>query len=160
MVTIILCLEPHYQWLMTATPLVYGIEDMRWILCFRESSSRLTLQLLGDTIDYTLNLDGDWVGDGSTVSSTECGARFTPVSAPYKKGPEFSSIVHCTTIAWDADMLAIIGEVGKLRKATQSSHTLIRWHHSKETNENGAFAVLSSLMLRWTMVSHILFKNP
>jgi hypothetical protein len=73
------------------------------------------LQLPPDTFDYTLNIDDDWIADGSNVPGTERGAGFTPVADPFKKGPEFGSLVHCTTMAWDAYMLPIIGEVGKLR---------------------------------------------
>jgi hypothetical protein len=94
------------------------------------------------------------------VSGTERGAGFTPVADPYKKGPEFGSLVHCTTMAWDAYMLPIIGEVGKLRRATQTSDILIRRHRYEETIGKRAFGVLCTLMLRRTMVSHIPFKNP
>jgi hypothetical protein len=97
-----------------ATPLVNGIEDLHWILHFLESSSWLTLQLPPDTFDYTLNIHDDWIADGSNVPGTERGAGFTPDADPYKKGPDFGSLVHCTTIAWDAYMLPSIGEVGKL----------------------------------------------
>jgi hypothetical protein len=94
------------------------------------------------------------------VSGTERGAGFTPVADPYKKGPEFGSVVHCTTMAWYAYMLPIIGEVGKLRRATQTSDILIRRHCYEETIGKRAFAVLCTVMLRRTMVSHIPFKNP
>jgi hypothetical protein len=120
----------------------------------------LTLQLPPDTFDYTLNIDDNWIADGSNVPGTEHGVRFTPVADPYKKGPEFGSLVHCTTMAWDAYMLPIIGEVGKLRKAAQTSDILTRRHRYEETIGKRAFAVLCTLMLRRTMVSHIPFKNP
>jgi hypothetical protein len=62
----------------------------------------LTLQLPPDTFDYTLKSDDDWIADRSNVPGTECGSGFTPLADPYKKGPEFGSLVHCTTMAWDA----------------------------------------------------------
>jgi len=98
--------------MLTAIPLVNGITDLRWILRFLESSSWLTLLLPPDTFDYTLNIDDNWIADGSNVPGTERGAGFTTVADPYKKGPEFRSLVHCTTMAWDAYMLPIIAEVG------------------------------------------------
>jgi hypothetical protein len=55
------------------------------------------------------------------VSGIEHGASFMPVADPYKKCPEFGSLVHSPTTAWDAYMLPIIAEVGKLRKATKTS---------------------------------------
>jgi len=85
--------------MLMATPLVNGIEDWRWILRFLKSSSWLTLQLPPDTFDYTLNIDHDWIADGSNVPGIERGAGLTPVADPYKKGPEFGSLVHCTTMA-------------------------------------------------------------
>jgi hypothetical protein len=94
------------------------------------------------------------------VPGTEHGAGFTLVADPYKKGPEFPSLVHCTTMAWNAYMLPIIGEVGKLRKAAQTWDILIRRHRYEETIGMRAFAVLCTLMLRRTKVSHIPFKNP
>jgi len=118
------------------------------------------LQLPPDTFDYTLNIDDDWIADWSNVPGTECGAGFMPVAHPYKKGPEFGSLVHCTTMAWDAYMLPIIGEVGKLRKAAQTSDILIRQHRYEETIERRAFAGVCTQILRRTIVSHILFKNP
>jgi len=124
----ILSLEPQYKWIITATPLVNGIEDSRWILRFLESSSWLSIQLPPDTFNYTLNIDDDWIADRSNVPDTERRAGFTPVTDPYKKGPEFGSLVHCTAMASDAYMLPIIGEVGKLRKAVQTSDILIRRH--------------------------------
>jgi hypothetical protein len=133
MASYILNRKPQYKWMSTATPLVNGIEDLIWILCFLESSSWLTLQLPPDTFDYILNFDGHWVADGSNVSGTERGAGFTPVADPYKKGPEFGSLVHCTTMACDAYMLPTIGEVGKLRRATKTSDILIRRHRYEET---------------------------
>jgi len=120
MASCILSLEPQYKWMLTATPLVNGIEDLRWILRFLESSSWLTLQLPPNTFHYTLNIDDDWIANGSNGPGTERCAAFTPVADPYKKGPEFGSLVHCTTMVWDADMLPITGEVGKLRNAVQT----------------------------------------
>jgi len=55
-------------------------------------------------------------------------------------------------------MLPIIGEVGKLSRATQTSDILIRRHRYKETTCKRTFAFQCPLMLRPTMVSHILFK--
>jgi len=155
-----LSLELQYKWMITATPLVNGIEDLRWILRFLESSAWLTLQLPPDTFDYTLNSHDGWITDGSDLPGTDRGAGFTPVADPYKNGPELGSLVHCTTMAWDAYMLPIIGEVGKLRKAAQTSNISIRRHRYEKTIGKPAFAVLCTLMLRRTMVSHIPFKNP
>jgi len=59
MASCILSLEPQYKWMLMATPLVNGMEDLCWILRCLESSSWLTLQLPPDTIDYTLNIDVD-----------------------------------------------------------------------------------------------------
>jgi len=159
MASCILSLEPQYRWMLTAMPLVNRIEDLCWILCFLESSSWLTLQLPPDTFDNTLNIDDNWVADGGNVLGTERGAWFTPVADPYKKGLELGSLVHCTTMAWDAYMFPIIGEVGKLSKAAQTLDILIRRHHYEESIGKRAFAVLCTLMLRQTMVSHIPFKN-
>jgi len=63
-------------------------------------------------------------------------------------------------MAWDDYRLPIIGEVGKLKKATQTLDILIRLHRYKETFVNRASAVLCTPMLRRTMVSHIPYKNP
>jgi len=82
-------LELQYKWMLTATPLVNGIEDLRWMLRLLESSSCLTRQLWPDTFDYTLNIADDWVAVGSNFLGTESGPGFTPVADPYKKGPEF-----------------------------------------------------------------------
>jgi hypothetical protein len=100
--------------MLTATTLVNGIEELHWILRFRESSFWLTLQLLPDTFDSALNINKDWVADERNVSGTECGAGFTPVADPDNKGPDGGSLVHCTTRACDDFMLPTIGEVEKL----------------------------------------------
>jgi len=102
-------------------PIVQWHPRLALDLEFLESSSWLTLQLPPDRFNYTLNFDDHWVMDGSNVSSTEHGARFMPVAYPYKKCPEFRSLVHCTTMAWDAYMSPLIGKVGKLRWSTQTS---------------------------------------
>jgi len=160
MASCILSLEPQYKWMLTATPLVNGIRDMRWILRFLVNSSWLTLQMPLDTFDYTLNIDDDWIAGGSNVPGTERGAGIRPVVVPFKKGPQFGSLVHCTQMAFDAYILPIIGEVGKLRKAAQTSDILIRRHGYEETIGTRSFALLCPLMLRRTMVSHNPFKNP
>jgi len=126
-------LELQYKWMLMATPLVNGIEDLHWILCFLQSSSWLSLQLPPDTFNYTFNIDEDWDVVGNNGSGTEGGAGFTSVGDSYKRSPDFGSLVHCTTMAWDAYMLPIIGEVGKLRNAMQTSNILIRWHCYEET---------------------------
>jgi hypothetical protein len=68
------------------------------------------------------------------VPGAERGTGFMPVADPYMKGAEFGSLVHCTTMACNADMLPIIGDVGKLRKAAQTSDILIKWQRYKETS--------------------------
>jgi hypothetical protein len=84
-----LCLEPQYTCRLTATLLVNGIEDWSLIVHFVERSSWLTLQLLPDTFNNTLNIDNDWVTDRSNASVTECGGRISPVADPYMQGQEF-----------------------------------------------------------------------
>jgi hypothetical protein len=116
-----LSLEPQYKWMLMATPLVNGIEDLHWILRFLESSAWLTLQLPPDTFDCTLNFDDHWVADGRNVSGTGRGAGFTPDVDPYQKRPKFGSLFHCTTMVWNVYMLPIIGKVGKVTRATQTS---------------------------------------
>jgi hypothetical protein len=96
-----------------ATPLANGIDDLRWILCVLESSSGLTLQLPPDAVNYTHNIDDDWIVDRSNVPGTERGAGLMSVSDPYKNSPELRSLLHCTAMAWDAYKLLIIEEVGK-----------------------------------------------
>jgi hypothetical protein len=93
------------------------------------------------------------------VSGTEYGSGFTPVTDSYQKGPEFSSLVHSTTIPWDAYMLPMAIEVGKLRNAMQTSEILIRWHCYTESIRTRALAGLCTLMLWRSMVSPIPFKN-
>jgi hypothetical protein len=63
--------------MLTATPLVNGIEGLCWILHFLERTSLLTLQLPPDPFDDTLNIDDDWIVDGSNVPGTKFVARFT-----------------------------------------------------------------------------------
>jgi len=120
MASCILSLEPQYKWMLMPTPLANGIEDLRWILRFLESSCWLTLQLPPNTFNHTLTIDDDWVADRTNVSGNESGVGFMPVADLYKKGPELGSLVHRTIIGWDTYMLHIIGEVGKSKQATQT----------------------------------------
>jgi hypothetical protein len=124
-----------------------------------QSSSWLSLQLQPEIFDYTLNIDEDWVPHRSNVSGTEYGSGFTPVTDSYKKGPELSSLVHSTTIPWDAYLLPMAVEVGKFRNAMQTSDILIRWHCYPETIRARALAGLCNLMLWRIMVNLIPFKN-
>jgi 23S rRNA A2030 N6-methylase RlmJ len=107
--------------MLKARLMVNAIEDLCWILRFLQRSSWLTLQLPVDTFDYTVNIDDDWIADRSTVPPTEHGAGFVLVADPYKPGPEFGSLVHCITEAWDAFIFPIIAVVGILSKAGQTS---------------------------------------
>jgi len=140
MASCILCMEPQYKWMLTATLLLNGMKDLSWNMRFLESSSWLTLQLPPDTVDFTLNIDDNWVADGCNMSDTEDGAWFTPVADPYKKSPEFRSLVYCTTMPRDAYMLPIVDEVGTLGKATKTMDIVIRWHRYEWTIGIRAFA--------------------
>jgi len=75
-----------------------------------------------------LNFNDHSVADESNVSGTECGARFTPVTDPYYKVPKFSSLDHCAKITSDGYMLPLTGDLGKLRRATETSDIAIRPH--------------------------------
>jgi len=160
MASCILSLDPQHRWMSMATPLVNGIEDWHWIPRCLECSSSLVLQLPQETIDYTLNIDNDWVADGRNVSIPQPGAGFTPVADPYKKGLKVRSPVHCTIVAWDAYILPLIGELVKLGRATQISGIVFRQHRSEETIRMQAVAVLCTLMVQRPMLSYILFKIP
>jgi len=156
----ILSLRPQYKWMLMSTPLVNGMEDLHWILCFLESSSGLTLQLLPDIYDNSLNIDDDCVTNRSTVSGTEWSVGFMQVADQSKNGPEFESLIYCTTIPSNTYFLPCIGEVENLRRATQISDIIIRLRCYKETNVMRSVAVLCPLMLPQLLVSHILFENP
>jgi hypothetical protein len=71
--------------MLTATPLSNGIKNLHWIWLFLACSKWLTLQLLPDTINNTLNIDDDEVADRTTVSGTERGAGFTLVADLFKQ---------------------------------------------------------------------------
>jgi len=129
----ILCLEPQYTCMLIATPLVNGIKDLNSILHFVERLSWLTLQLLPNTFNSTLNIENHWVTDRSNMSDTEYGAWISPVADPYMQGPEFGSLVHWTPMACYVEMLPPIGEVGKLKKTMQTSNILIRQHFHKDS---------------------------
>jgi hypothetical protein len=156
----ILSLEPHYKWMLTATPLVNGIENLHCILYFLYGSSWLTLQLPPGTFNCTLNIDDHWVADGYNVLGTEHAAGFTAIADSYKKLPEFITLVHCNCMPLDASILPKIGEEGKLRKAIQTSDIFIRCYCYQDTIGMRGLAVVCTLMLWQAMVSHILFKNP
>ena len=66
------------------------------------------------------------------MSGTEHGVRFMPVADSYKNRLEFRSLVRCTTMAGDA-YDAHIGKVVILRRASQTSDIIIRWHKDEET---------------------------
>jgi hypothetical protein len=79
-------------------------------------------------LDYTLNIHDHWIAAGNNVLGTECRAWFMPVADLYPQGSEFGTLVHCTTMGSDDNLLGKVGEVGKLRTAAQTSDILIRWH--------------------------------
>jgi len=118
--------------MLVATTFVQGIEELRWILHFLESSSWLIRQLPPDRFHNRLNFDDHWVIDGSTVSDTEPCEGFTPGADPNKIGTKFGSLDHGTTMTWDADMSPIIGEAGELRRVTARLAIQIRCHCYEE----------------------------
>jgi len=143
MASCIFSLELQYKWMLNATPLANGIENLNWIVHFHESSSWLTVWLLQETFNYILEIDNNCTADGINVLGSDCGAGFTQVADPYKKGPEFRSLVHCTPMTWVAYILPLIVGVGKLTRATQTSDIVIRQPHHNKTLGRLAFAVLS-----------------
>jgi len=159
MASFILSLKLQYKLMKMATPVVTGIKDIHWILNFLKQLSWLTLQLLLDAFDYTLNIVDDWIPNRCNMLCTDCGDRFSPVADLYKTGPEFGPLVHSTTITWDTFMLPRISDVWTLRWAKHTLDILIRWYCNKDTIVKRGFVVLCTLTLWWTMVSHIPFKN-
>lgn len=94
-----------------ATPLVNTLEDLYWIWQFLEGSCWLTLYLLPDRFDITLNIDDDWVTERSILSGSQSLVHFTPVGDMYKNGLEFAALVHCTPTTWDTYVLPLLGEM-------------------------------------------------
>jgi len=142
MVSWTLCQTPQYQWMLMATPLVNTLEDLYWIWQFLEGSCWLTLYLLPDRFDITLNIDDDWVTERSILSGSQSLVHFTPVGDMYKNGLEFAALVHCTPTTWDTYVLPLLGEMERWREAMKISEKLTRWHRYEESILKRACVVL------------------
>jgi len=148
--------ELQYKWMLMVTALVNGIEALCWSL---DSSSWLILQLPPDSFNYTLNIDVGCVADARNVSGTKHGSGSTPVAVLYKNGPEFRSVLPCTTMTSDIYILRLISEVGNVTRGTHRWDIVIGQHRYEESIGNWGLSALCTLMPWQTIVSHILIKN-
>ncbi|KAF8536360.1 P-loop containing nucleoside triphosphate hydrolase protein [Trichophaea hybrida] len=156
-------LEPQFKWMLTATPLVNGIEDLRWVLTFLQRDSWLEEYLPPDTFDQAAMEPqaDDWQpNEMNLLLSTQPDAEYTKIANPYQRGPRYGSHIHCITKAWDWYLLHLIESIGLLRRQTsQTQESRAKRKCFEQTVGESSFTILTTLMLRQTMVSRIPFDN-
>ena len=171
----LLRLKPEFKWMLTATPLVNNLRDLRWVVRFLEREEWLELSLPPDTFvdrddleDYheLQRLDPmDSPAPLPNVPGTHPNAVWADNAAPFEDGPAAESFVHCTTKAWAHGMTLPLDRIAKLtaRSLTQRGiSTAEKQELQRQQLLAGgrAFAILVSLMLRRGMASRIPFDNP
>ena len=81
------CLEPQFKWILTATPLVNGIEDLCRVLTFLQQDSWWEDNLPPDTLDQAAMEPqaDDWQpNEMNPILGTEPDAKFTKIANPYQ----------------------------------------------------------------------------
>lgn len=97
-------LEPDTKWMLTATPMVNSLTDLRWVYCFLQWPEWLSQNLPPDTFAHKDNVEMEmWMPNPARRSKDGNGYKmiFTPRAAPFQDHEAHGSYVHCTTKAWD-----------------------------------------------------------
>ena len=173
----LLGLKPEFKWMLTATPLVNNLRDLRWIVRFLEREEWLELNLPPNTFVDNDDLEERWdqqrrepwdsedLEPLPNVLGTDHNAVWAPDAAPFEDGPDSESFVHCTTKAWLYGMAVPLDKITRLttrslgqRGASATEKEELQWQQLLAGKR--AFAILVSLMLRRGMASRIPFDNP
>ena len=103
----------------------------------------------------------DWQpNELNPIFGTEPDTQFMKIANPFKLGPQYGSLIHCTTKAWDWYLLHLIESIGSLRKQTsQIQECRAKQNPFEQVVGESSFIILRTLMLRWTIVSRIPFDN-
>ena len=110
--------------MLTATPLVNNLRDLRWVVRFLEREEWLELSLPPDTFvdrddleDYHEMQRLDPMDSPTpllNVPGTHPNAVWADNAAPFEDGPATESFVHCTTKAWANGMTLPLARIAKL----------------------------------------------
>ena len=172
----LLGLKPDFKWMLTATPLVNNLSDLRWIVRFLERDEWLQQNLPPGTFVDRDELyerrdqirrepwDSEDLAPLPTALGTDLNAVWGPDAAPFEDGPNFESLVHCTTKAWSHGMAGPLDTIAKLTNRTllQRGASAAEKQQLQEQQllaGRRAFSILFSLMLRRGMASRIPFDN-
>lgn len=95
-------LDPGAKWMLTATPLVNSLSDLRWVCRVLRRpewySDNLSPNTFGNRHGAELGLWEPRCG-GLSENGNEQGMVFTPTADPFKHYDEYDSFIHCTTRA-------------------------------------------------------------
>lgn len=160
------CLNPEKKWMLTATPMVNSLADLRWVCRFLERPEWLSQNLPQDTFVDRDDLEcGLWEAgvSGSSADGTHPKSMFTPVANPFNNPEYHGSYVHCTTIAWDRFVSHHLGSSIKLqfqqRERILTAGEIQNMSNSQRISGSYAKEILRTLILRRSMVSRIPFEN-
>jgi hypothetical protein len=164
-------LKPQRKWMLTATPLVNQMTDLRWVLRFLERPSWVEKELPRDCFRDSNLLDWEEFEDSAnepTLGSAQ-GAVWSPTMNPYEDAPE-ESMVQCSLKAWDhfvAPHIVSYQRLCALEARQQGQGNQLESSDLEEKRAlqtkigRRAFVALKRIMLRRSMVSRIPFvKGP
>lgn len=160
-------LRPEAKWMLTATPLVNSLVDLRWVCRFLERPEWLEQNLPPDTFVNQHDLHGIWFADPNRVSPAGNAPNMvlTPTSDLFRCYAKYGSMAHCTTLAWDCCIGSDMDSVGLRRWQAESLSGVEREDKLQsaaaavERCGNNSRAILKTLMLRRSMTSRIPFKT-
>ena len=148
--------------MLTATPLVNNLRDLRWVVRFLERELWLELSLPPDTFVDRDDLEDyremqrlnpiDSPTPLPNVPGTHPNAVWADNTAPFEDGPAAESFVHGTTKAWAHGMALPLDRIAKLtaRSLTQRGISAAEKQDLQRQQllaGGRAFAILVSLML-------------
>ncbi|KAF8536327.1 hypothetical protein BDD12DRAFT_807868 [Trichophaea hybrida] len=153
-------LEPHFKWMLTATPLVYGIEDIHWVLTFLPQGSWLEENLPPNTCDQAAmepQADEWQPNEMNSVLSTEPDAKFTKMANPSQRGPRtitfdnLQPIINIPRMVMKCQLVTYT-EASVLGPATmfpETSRAQMWWESNKSDNERPNMTKVAEMMKKF-----------
>jgi len=104
--------------MLTATPLVSNLSDLKWVCRFLQRPQELLESLPPKTFAHKNDVElGMWqpISGQASEDGNERKAIFTPVADPFRDYQEYSSYVHSTTKGWDKYIMFDLNNAAKIQ---------------------------------------------
>lgn len=156
-------LNPALKWILSATPLVNSLTDLRWVCRFLERPVWYSRNLPPGTFVNKFEYSEGTHNPNGNVDGLHFESIFLDTADPFRLHDEYGSYVHCTTMAWDKFIAHRLNQSSEIqsrqkeRRLTEREQERLK--SSQQVAGRHAEEIMRTLMLRRSMVSRIPFET-